>query len=250
MADELSPTMDEGAVEEKQPEQMDENSQLLELLKSAGMTKPEQVEGTIRNAKRTFEMQSERDRIANELAELKRAFSEQKSKPSDQVDDYGQPVDLAGEMNRILDARERAKEQAMLQQQQRMMEAWNTITSDEDYHLVKGVWEEKLRDPNFVMGIQMGQKNPMQEYQNTLRTFYKGIVQKSGETIERLQKGGGAPPVHVESGEARTPQMPSTDEEISQSRELIDNLTENANKGKVLTEEDELAAIRTVFSGL
>lgn len=248
MADEISPTMDEGAVEEKQPEQMDENSQLLELLKSAGMTKPEQVEGTIRNAKRTFEMQSERDRIANELAELKRAFSEQKSKPSDQVDDYGQPVDLAGEMNRILDARERAKEQAQLQQQQRMMEAWNTITSDEDYHLVKDVWEKKLQDPNFVMGIQMGQKNPMQEYQNTLRTFYKGIAQKSVQTIEKLQKGGGAPPVHVESGEARTPQMPSTDEEISEHRELLNQYKEAADKGKVLTEDEEMAALRAAFS--
>jgi hypothetical protein len=215
------------------------------LLKEAQLTEPKKVEGAIRNANRTFEMQSERDRIANELKELKAAIADQKIKPQEN-DDYGQPVDLAGEMNRILDAREREKEQMQLANQQRMMQAWNSITNDQDYHLVKNVWEKKLQDPNFVMGIQMGQTDPMQEYQQTLRTFYKGIAKKSVETIEKLQQGGQTP-VHVESGDARTPSMPASDEEISEYEELLNNLKESTDKGKILSEDDEMDALRAAL---
>jgi hypothetical protein len=250
MADELSPTMEEGTEQTPTPEvneQLSEEAELLERLKAAGMTKPEQVDGAIRNAQRTYAAQSERDRLANQLEAMEKKLAEMETKPSVPSDeDFGQPVDLQAEIRKGFRAERQAEQKAQLEAQQQMMAAYNTITTDEDYHLVKEVWEEKLKDPNFVFQIQMGQKNPMMEYQNTLRTFYKGIAQKSVETIERLSKGT-APTPHVEDGQARTPDMPSGAESSNQEN-TINTLTERADSGKILSEDEELALIQASLS--
>ena len=59
----------------------------------------------------------------------------------------------------------------------------------------------------------------MQEYQETLREFYKGMMKRSAATIETLQKGA-TPIVHVESGEARASGV-LTEEELSENDKLI-----------------------------
>lgn len=246
MTDEISPTMEEPAevvVKEEVTENQSEENELLAMLKSASLDDPAKLDGTIRNASRTFEMQSERDQLAHQLAEMEKRMN----KPVQQIDEesYGQPVDLDAKLNQILDARDQKKSQAQFAQQKAMMDSYNMITGDKDYQHVKGVWEQKLQDPNFVFQIQMGQKNPMQEYQETLRDFYKGMMKRSAETIETLQKGA-TPVVHVESGEARASGV-LTEEEKSESEELITNLTKEADTGHVLSEEQELAAIQAAF---
>jgi uncharacterized coiled-coil DUF342 family protein len=92
MADEiLSPTIEEAAPKvEPEPvvnEQMTEEAQLLEKLKAAGMNTPEKVDGAIRNATKTFEMQSERDQLANQLREMQAQISEAQ-KPRQPQNEY------------------------------------------------------------------------------------------------------------------------------------------------------------------
>ncbi len=75
MADEISPTMDEKVVASPEPEvkvELTEEQQLLETLKAASISKPEQLDGTIRNARKTFDMQSERDQLSNQLVDMEK----------------------------------------------------------------------------------------------------------------------------------------------------------------------------------
>lgn len=249
---EVSPTMDEEVREVKETpevnEQMSEETQLLESLKAASISNQEQLDGTIRNAQRTFEMQSERDRLANQLSAMEKrmtAAEKQPVVPDDIAEDY-RPVDLdsaiSSGVNKALDQRDKMA----AERQQQMMGAWNTIAQDEDYKLVENIWNEKLKDPTFVYGVQSGQINPVQEYHQTLRQFYKGIAAKSLKTIETLQKGV-MPNVHVESGDARVPGVEIEGEESEQEK-TINQLRDKADSGNYLSEDEEMRLIQASLS--
>ena len=254
MADEISQTMEEADVKpvetpkEEVNEQMSEEAQLLETLKKASISKAEQLDGTIRNARKTFDMQSERDRLANQLSAMEQrlAAAESKTQAPD-TEDYGQPVDLdaaiAKGVSKVLDQRDKMA----AENQKRMMQSWATISQDEDYHLVEKIWNEKLKDPNFVYSVQSGQTDPVSEYGSMLRSYYKGIAKSAVKTIETLSKGV-TPQMHVESGEARAPEV-HVDQEISDNEKYIKQLKEKADSGGLLSEDEELAAIRAVLSG-
>jgi hypothetical protein len=252
MADEiLSPTIEEAAPKvEPEPvvnEQMTEEAQLLEKLKAAGMNTPEKVDGAIRNATKTFEMQSERDQLANQLREMQNQISEAQ-KPRQPQNEYDEPVavDLQSEIRKAIkeDREETSRQQAAIQQQQ--MKAWNTIQTDADFKLVEELWSEKTKDPNFIYGVQSGQVDPVLEYHSVKSEYFKGLMQKAAGTIETLQ-GGGAPKVHIESGEARTPAMKDDGEESEQAK-ILRELRDKANSGKILSEDEELLAIQASLS--
>lgn len=250
MADEISPTMDEKVVADPEPEvkeEMTEEQQLLETLRAASISKTEQLDGTIRNARKTFDMQSERDQLANQLTDMERRLAAAETKPAPDAEDYGQPVDLdaaiAKGVGKVLDQRDKAA----AENQKQMMQSWAVITQDEDYHLVEKIWNEKLKDPNFVYRVQSGQVNPVMEYQNVLRGYYKGIAKSAVSTIETLTKGV-TPQTHIESGDARVPDVP-VGTEISDGKKRINELKEKADSGGLISEDEELEAIRAVLSG-
>jgi hypothetical protein len=248
MADEISPTMDEKeeTPEPEVKEEMTEEQQLLETLRAASISKTEQLDGTIRNARKTFDMQSERDQLANQLTDMEKRLAAAEKPPSE-VEDYGQPVDLdlaiAKGVGKVLDQRDKAA----AENQRQMMKSWAVITQDEDFHLVEPIWNEKLKDPNFVYQVQSGQVNPVMEYQNVLRNYYKGIAKSAVNTIETLTKGV-TPQTHIESGDARMPNVP-VDTEINDNKKRINELKEKADSGGLLSEDEEIEALRAVLSG-
>jgi len=254
MAEEISPTIEEAAPAVKpEPvvnEQMTEEAQLLESLRAAGMNTPEQVDGAIRNAKQNFALQSERDQLANQLQgmESRIAAAEQKPVQQPQNDYESEPVavDLDTALERALDKRDKKTAAVQANIQKHQMTAWNTIQSDGDFKLVEAIWNEKLKDPNFVYGIQSGQVNPILEYHEVKSAYFKGLMKQAVGTIETLQ-GGGAPQVHVESGEARTPAMEVEGDESEQAK-IIKELGDKANSGKILSEDDELRLIQASLS--
>jgi len=246
--EEIKPTIEEPKVEtqvETPEENLSEEAQLLAALKEAGMTKPEQVDGAIRNANKTFQMQSERDQLANQLKDMEKRMAEMETKPTD-TGEYGEAVDLQGEIRKAFKA-ERAEERrqnALVQEQQ--MKSWNTIQSDADFKLIESIWNEKLKDPNFIYGVQSGQVDPVMEYHSVKSEYFKGLMKSAVGTIETLQ-GGGAPKVHVESGDARTPAMEPDGDESEQAK-IIKELGDKADSGKILSEDDELRLIQASLS--
>jgi hypothetical protein len=250
MAEEISPTMEEDPKVEAPivEEPVSEEAQLLQTLRDASISKPEQLDGTIRNARKNYDLQSERDQMANRLVDVEKRLADSEKRPdTTDTDDYGQPVDLDGAIAKGVSKALDKRDQAAAANQQRMMQSWATISQDEDFKLVEKIWNEKLKDPNFVYGVQSGQIDPVTEYGQVLRNFYKGIAKTSLETIETLTKGG-TPQMHVESGDARAPGV-QVESEDSNSKKFIKQMQERADKGDQLSEDDELAALRAVLSG-
>lgn len=248
-----SPTLEAPPAQEKPAEEAKTSEQyaaLLTELEKAGVTSAKQLEGK-------FQAASERGHLANilgevksENAELKRMLMEmqssQKKARSTGYEDDTQPgsIDLGDLVEKRVQAVIEKEKRSSLEAQQRAWQAWNQIQSDEDYHLISDKWEARMRDPNFAIQLQAGTVDPVAEYQKMLRSHYKSSVKLAADTIRTLTTGMPQQKVHVE-GTARVRQ--ETPAERSETQKQVDSLREKVSKGKLLTEDDELAALQAVL---
>ena len=221
---------------------------LMAELTKAGIENPQQLQGKL-------DAGSEVGRVAQLLGDerkrsrdLEAAIEKLQAAPKDEFD-YSQesrPIDLEAvvesKLTKVLDARD-AKARKV---QEASYAAWNRIQSDEDYHLVKEVWEEKLRDPGFVMKIQNGSLNPVDEYTSTLRKYYKTLLKQSAETITTM-KGGDLKPPHVETSERAPANMVSETPAEPERKKKLKDLKEKTEKGHIMSQEEELSVIDSLF---
>jgi len=263
MADEVvapvieEPKVEPQAVEEAQTEE--QIASLMETLKASSVTTSEQLQGKLDASNQAGNLANMVGNLRAEIAELKetKAAPAPANEPGfnlDNLDNFGegQTIDLEGMMTKVIRKEEARKQKVAVEQQQRALASWNAIQNDEDYGLVKAVWEEKLKDPNFVMKIQTGVTDPTQAYQETVRGYYKGMMKQSLSTIEQLQKSGGKPPIpHVEGGD-RVPQnlVQAEPGEETAATKRFKELQEKVKTNGVLSaaEEDQLADL--VLQGL
>ena len=227
---------------------------LMAELTKAGIENPQQLQGKL-------DAGSEVGRVAQLLGDerkrsrdLEAEIAQLQAAPVKDEFDYSQesrPIDIEAviekKLGNVLDARDAKARKA----QEKSYAAWNKIQTDEDYHLVKEVWEEKLKDPGFVMKIQNGSINPVDEYTSTLRKYYKTLLKQSAETITTMQ-GGKLKPPHVETGE-RTPAnlVSESDKDTSAERKLLDAMAVKVAKGYIPTEDEEiLIAEATIKAGV
>ena len=242
MADLEKPTIEEPVVEPvegteaKAPEQTDIDS-LVKELEKAGVTTAQELQGKLRASQEVGQMANLLGDAKKRIENLEQAAS---LPPAEPEYDYseGTPIDIESivekKLTSVLDAREAKTRQI----QQQAMQIWQGIQTDPDYGLVKEVWEAKIKDPNFNLDVQSGKKDVPKEYMETVREYYKGVSQRSLDTIKALQKGVVPAAPHVE-GEAQLPgvTIPTT------GSETITKLTEKVNQGGKLTVDDELAGL-------
>ena len=221
---------------------------LIAELEKAGVNKPEELKNKFVAAKEAGNLANQLGQTRAELAEIKALVAAQ-PKPQSRDYDYepeNSGLDLEEVIGRALDKREQAKTKKQAEAQQAILSMWNEIQSDDDYSLVKPIWEEKLKDPNFLFQVQQGMANPVKEYNNIVRGYYKGIAKRSLDTINTLQgKGGIQPPMHVEGGD-RVQQLPP---DMSKGEERLKELQKKANKGS-LTEDEEMEALDLQTKGI
>jgi len=217
---------------------------LMAELTKAGIENPQQLQGKL-------DAGTEVGRVAQLLGDerkrtrdLEAAIEKLQAAPKDEFD-YSQesrPVDIESviesKLGKVLDARDAKARKA----QEASYAAWNRIQSDEDYSLVKEIWEEKLKDPGFVMKIQNGTLNPVDEYTSTLRKYYKTLLKKSAETITTM-KGGDLKPPHVETGERAPANMVSETPSGTEGERLIAAMKEKTDKGHIMTVDEELSMV-------
>ena len=132
--------------------------------------------------------------------------------------------------------------------QQANLAAWNQIQQDEDYPLVQTVWENKLKDPNFVFKIQSGMIDPTNAYGETVRQYYKTMMKKSVETIKTLR--GGSPPItppYVESGE-RIPTNLVSETPSGDTKKILDKARQKVKEKGFLNDEEQLDVIDTILN--
>ena len=244
------PTMPEEELKVKETPKTGVDELVAELEK-AGVSNTEDLEKKLVAAREAGNLANQLGQTRAELAEIKALLASEKSEPQrenyEQYESEGAGLDIKNLIGRALDERETAKAKKQTEIQQAVYNMWNEIQSDEDYGLVKEIWEERLKDPTFSFQLQQGMVNPIKEYNQVVRGYYKGIAKRSVDTIKTLQgKGGGTEtPMHIEGGE-RTQQLP---EEATKDEERLKELKKRANKG-VLTEEEELEAIAIQTKGL
>ena len=228
---------------------------LMAELERAGVTNTEDLSGKLRAGSEAGNLARLLGDERKEKQGLQEKVDRLQAKPQPQQDfmEYpeGQTIDIESaierSVNKTLDKRDKVAREA----NQRSLAAWNRIQTDEDYHLVKDIWEERLKDPAFVMQIQSGAKNPVDEYTSTLRTFYKTLLKKSHETITTM-KGDDLKPPHVETGA----QVPSNivgegDKDVSAERRFLDEIGKKIAKGYLPTEDEEaLIAEATIKAGI
>ena len=216
-------------------------SALMAELEKAGVSNAEQLAGKLEASQQVGQMAN----LLGEARERIRRLETQPAQPA-QTNEYGEEptVDLEQLMDNVLDKREQKKAAIKAKAQAITMQTWNAIRNDEDYGLVKDVWEAKLQDPAFMMKMRTSGSTPVDEYTKTVRAYYKGISKRALDTITQLQEGGGVLPPHVE-GEAGVPSMKGK-ESIDKTK--IKKLQEEINKGKLLSEQDELDALDSFFA--
>lgn len=228
----------EAKVEVEAPK--DDVGALMAELEKAGVSNAEQLAGKLEASQQTGQMAN----LLGDARERIRRLETPKQKPQAPTNEYGEEtVDLEQLMNTVLDKREQKKAVVSQKARQYAEATWNAIRNDEDYGLVKEVWEAKVADPTFVMKMRNSGSSPVDEYTKTVRSYYKGISKKALETITLLQKGGGVAPPHVE-GEAA---IPTSKPKGSADQAQLKQLQEDINKGKILSETEELEALDKFF---
>lgn len=258
MAEELkkeSPTLEEGKPVQKETKNDEEIQALLSTLEKVGVRTPQHIEGIAANAREFGNVSNLLGAERQRASELERRLHELEMRPQPKRDsfDYSQaensPVDLEAVIRKVVRTESEAKDAKMIEVQKRQLQAWNAIQSDSDYNHVKPVWEEKLKDPNFVYQINMGAVDPVREYQETVRDFYKGLAMQAKTVIEQY-KGKTVNPPHMETGERSGNLVSEGTTEQPAVLKRFNQLKDKAKKGGILSSEEEIELARIATFGL
>jgi len=242
-------SVEEPKVEEKPTIDVDS---LVSELEKAGITNTDELSGKLRASQETGRLAQllgdERKRTADYEARLR----ELENKPAPKQQDFmdygeGQTIDIESAIERSVSKVINREKEAQRIAQEQNLKKWNFIQSDKDYNVVKDVWENKLKDPNFVYQVQSGAIDPVQNYNETKIDYYKTLLQKSHETLKTLHGTGKVAPPHLETGERSSANVVSETPSITEAEKRRAALKEKTDKGHILTTEEELELIDTIF---
>jgi hypothetical protein len=231
--------------EEEQAPSMDVDA-LMQELEKVNLTDPNKLRGKLQNAEGYKSVQAERDRLANELQSLRSEFSQVKSTNTRMdMDEFGDihnsAIDLEATLEKILDKRDRIKEERAIQAQRAQMEAYSKITKNKYWKQVGPLFEEKMKDPEIATQVQLGQKDPVELYHETTVDFLQDLSAKSLEALQNLKKSGNVKPPHVE-GTAHAPVQETDDRDDRQKK--VDQLREKAKAPTGLHQDDQMELIK------
>ena len=229
-----------------------EMESLLKELETAGVTNPSQLRGQLTNAREygkvvnmLGEIRSENTKLHEALSSIKAtkqapAYYEEDEPP---VVSHGNIKDLVSGAVRqaIMEERKNA-----LEAQKMAMQTWHEIQGDSDYSLIKEIWEDKMKDPNFNYQINTGEVDPRKAYSDVKVDYYKSLAVKASKAIKALNGGGVINPPHMESGVSASLSLPA---KPSQTKEKIKAYKDRVNLGGELSSEEELEALISVLKG-
>lgn len=237
---EEDPTMPEEKPEEKETPKTEVDDLVTELEK-LGITDSKQLQGMDRASKEAGNLANIVGDLRTEVADLKQV----KTKPS-QDTEYLEPEggDLEQVLERILDRREKRNVEVSTKARNIMLGQYKTIKEDKFYPQVKEIWNEKLKDPEFVFDLQSGETDPLRAYDQLVREYLVGIAKRSVDTIKTLQGGKLAAP-HMETG-ARIPGAPEVKDD-DKRKTKVKETKEKVDGGKILNLDEELDLLDTVL---
>jgi hypothetical protein len=222
---------------------------LVAELEQAGIKNPEQLQGKLQASQQTGRLENMLGEVNRENKKLRESIEALQTKPQVQDQNYeyteGQPVDIALAIEQGVDRALGKREKAANDRQQALLKSMSDIQADEDYATMKPIWEEKLKDPDFVFKVNNGVVDPVRAYQETVRQYYKGMMKRAASTINTLKDGVKIDAPHVETQQTSTSQLPA--KEPTEQEEKLNKLKEKASKG-VLTTNEEMDALDAVLA--
>jgi hypothetical protein len=246
---------DEKPFVEETPEEPEKETQvdiegLVKELQAAQITDPEKLKGHLTNARDYGRMQSERDRLAQELQSIRSEISEFKNYAHKPVnDEYGnesRPIDIEEVVAKAI-RKEKARELEMQRQSQaQIAKVWNKISNDENFHLVKDEFEGALRDPVTMFKLQTGEIEATELYHKMVANKFKGYTKKALDALQTFQGAGTVKPPHIESNARVGTQK--VEEKTDKQKKIEDILKKPKNKVKEQDIDDVIGmALGDVF---
>lgn len=241
------------------PDQLNEEelNQFMNMLEGYDVQTPAQLEGKLQASKDVGHVTNllGQERAKNEdlqrrILALEQGQSQSTQKRGiDNLDDYGEGETI--NLEEVVRKSVRAEVQDAIQgerqqnakQQQWQAYTWNKIVNDKDYSKVQPIWEEKMKDPNFVYQIQNGMLDPVEEYRGMVNTYKDGLLQQSFQTLKKLKDGGTIPNVpHVEQGGRAPENLINAQQQQGQNPVMarVAQLKAKADSGKLLDENEEM----------
>jgi hypothetical protein len=226
---------------------------LMSELEKAGITNAGELTGKLRASQESGRLAQllgdERKRTAEYEAKLREYTTTPPPAPKQDFMDYGegQSIDIEAAIERSVSKVINKEKEAQRIAQEQNLQKWNHIRSDEDYEVVKEIWENKLKDPNFVYQIQAGVIDPVQDFNNTKTNYYKTLLRRSHETITTMRGGDKVNPPHIESGSRTSANMVSETPSGTDADRKLAEMKAKTDKGYMMTGEEELDLIDTIF---
>ncbi len=226
---------------------------LLAELDKAGVETTQQLQGKFDAGAQAGNLArllgEERKRVEIAQAEINRLKSQPKQEDWEMSEST--PVDIEAATDRSVEKAFMKREQAQQQAQAASIQAYNYITQDPNFHLVKDVWDAKIKDPGYIVQVQTGQINPVFDYQKTVVDYFQKMAQRASKTIKELS-GTAIPAPHIESGDTHSPDATTNivsegDDKQTVHHQLLDKMHAKVAKGYILTDEEEALVAEAVL---
>lgn len=207
---------------------------LVKELQAAQITDPEKLKGHLTNARDYSRMQSERDRLSQELQSIRSEISEFKSyanKPAhDEYGGEGRPIDIEEVVAKAIRKEKQRELEQQRQGQAQLARVWNKISTNENFPLVKDDFEGALRDPVTQFKLQTGELDAMELFYGMVTQKYKGLTKKTLEALQSFKGAGTVPPPHIESNARVGTQKP--EEKTDRQKKVESIMSKPKNKVK------------------
>jgi len=253
-----NPTLEEGAETPTEPQENEQSlAEIQELLESAGIESPKQLEGKLEASSNYYNVSQLLKEERERNSELQRQLMENQRTPAKPRDDFdldsvesGQTIDLSGEVRKAIRSEWNTIQEEQRQQQERAVKQYGKIRNDGLYSKVGKLFEDKMKDPTFAYEVQIGLRDPVEEYRNLKDEFYQNIIKQAHGTITKLQGGGGTPQEtnapHVETG-GKTGNIVSSEKTQTDREKKLEAARNKVKEKGVLDDEDELNLIDSIF---
>jgi len=224
---------------------------LIAELEKVGIENPQQLQNKLEASAqvgKAFQMLGDERKTVAELQAKVDKLMTQQQPTEDQYYPEGRPVNIQDEVRAGIRQEMAEMQKAQAKAHEASIQAYNTITTDKNFHLVKDVWDEKVKNPAYIAQVQSGQINPLLDYKETVVDYFGKVAQRSLETIKKLSGSEITPAPHLETGETQAQNIVSTEgAELPESVKKMQELRSKADKGYLPTEDDELALMDTIF---
>jgi hypothetical protein len=228
----------------------DQAKDLLAELEKFGVANPDQLAGALTAGKEAGNIarmlgdeRQQSKKLAQEIAQLRQAMTQQKPKSNEPPINSDGSIDLKA---LIRDELRDFYQQDVIGPQQRFARSFyqemQEVTNDEDYDSVKTVFDQHISSPAVQQKIYSGQTTVRREFERTLRAAYKGLLAQSASALHGFTASRQSAPF-VESAGTSVPKSEPSGEHFSNR---LKQINEARSKGHMNSD----AALENIVKGV